>query len=102
MTPHLHDVRADLIHGVGGERTIARHQHIPQAFLDGCKEERDFGFAKGDLPDNMTVARVPVVVVEKWLREGFDIFAAENDDRAIVRRLRAQGLDQFITTNRKV
>ncbi len=98
----LHDVHTDLLRAPTGEYTIARHQHIPQSFLDECADERNTGFARGAMPDAVTVCRVPVVVVEKWLREGFDIFAAENDDRAIVRRLRAQGLDHFITTNRRV
>lgn len=98
----LHDVTADLVFGTSGEAAIARHQHIPQSFLDECKAERDFGFAKGALPEAVTVARVPVAVVETWLRQGFNIWDKDVDDRAIVRRLRAQGLDHFITTSRKV
>ena len=101
MTQTIHDVSADLIFGAG-EAAIKRVQEIPQSFLDGCKAERDFGFAKGQQPDSVTIARVPVAVAERWLREGFNIWAPENDDRAIVKRLKAQGLDHFLTTNRRV
>ena len=101
MTPKLHDVSADLVFGAG-EAAIKRVQSIPQAFLDDCKANRDFDFAPGKQPDSVTVARVPVAVAERWLREGFNIYSPDVDDRAIVRRLRAQGLDHFITTNRRV
>ena len=76
-----------------GTPTIVRAQEIPLSFLEFLKDVRSAGPSKGDA--NLC-ASVPQAVVDQWLREGFDIY--REDAKAIVARLRAQGLDAFITS----
>lgn len=78
---------------------IEKAQEIPAEFLSqlkGIKEdsgsvrEREF----------MLAASIPVIVHEKWLREGYD--CTREPVRETLKRLREQGLDAFITTNKRV
>jgi hypothetical protein len=43
-----------------------------------------------------------VVVVEKWMREGFDIMGPGITAADIVKRLKAENLDAFLTTDKSV
>ncbi len=78
---------------------IQRSQEIPDDFLDMCRAER-LASANAPIGNFMRVASIPVVVVEKWLREGFDIH--KESAKAIVARLRAEDLSVFLTTNRRI
>lgn len=48
------------------------------------------------------VASVPVAVVDKWRREGFDIYAEDVTPRQIIARLSREDLGAFITTTKRV
>jgi hypothetical protein len=48
----------------------------------------------------MRVASIPTVVVEQWLREGFNIWEATGPE--IVKRLRDQNLDGFMATEKRI
>ena len=50
----------------------------------------------------MRVASIPVVVVEKWMREGFDIMSGKHTAAEIVKRLKQENLDAFLTTEKSV
>ena len=51
----------------------------------------------------MRVPRYPTVVVEKWMREGFDIMSGEHSAAEIVKRLKkAENLEAFLTTEKSV
>jgi hypothetical protein len=78
---------------------VKRAQEIPEEFLDDLKDRR---FASQGRPegDFMHVASIPVVVVEKWLREGFDVF--KEPYREILKRLHNEHLDAFIATDKRV
>ena len=78
---------------------IQRTQEIPDDFLDTCRQER-LAQAAGPVGNFMKVASIPTVIVEKWLREGFDIH--KESAKAIVARLRAEDLSAFLTTNRRI
>jgi ribose 1,5-bisphosphokinase PhnN len=45
-------------------------------------------------------ASIPVVVVEQWLKEGFDVY--KESPKAILKRLREQNLEAFITSNKSL
>lgn len=78
--------------------TIRKDQHITSEFLDGLKEDR---LASKDRSSEFhKVASIPVVVVEKWMREGFDIY--REDIKAIMKKLRDEDLTAFIATDKKV
>ena len=74
-------------------------QHISSDFMDSLKAQREnsMGLLEGEM---MSVARVPAIVYEKWLKEGFDIM--KEPAHAIVARLKQENLDGFLTTKKKV
>lgn len=97
-TPDLLGVETDYLQS--GDNVIRKHtQIISQAFLDDLKDARN---ASKDQKEGefMRVASIPVAVVEQWQREGFDIYQA--NAKEIVKRLREQGLDYFLATEKRV
>lgn len=82
---------------------VRKHtQNIPQWHLDNLREQRNnsLGQREGDF---MRVASIPVAVVEKWMREGFDIMSDKNiTGKDIVKRLKAENLDAFLTTDKSI
>ena len=80
---------------------IKKSQDISQSFIDSLKEHRNssLGQREGEF---MKVASIPVVVVEKWQKEGFDIMDPNTDIKEVLRRLHAENLDAFITTDKAV
>jgi hypothetical protein len=96
----LHDVEWQMNEDVGG-LYIRKDQIITDQFMDDLKDAR---FAsKAPAKDFHKVASIPVAVVEKWMREGFNILSDKNITAAqIMKRLRAEGLDGFLATNKRV
>jgi hypothetical protein len=92
------DVNSTLV-SRGDGLAIHREQTISDEFLDHLDSER-LAASTVRAQDNLKVASVPVSVVEIWLRQGFDIYSAKPRD--IVARLRKDGLDAFVTTNKKI
>lgn len=81
-----------------GDLFITNSQDITDDYMDGLKDERLN--SANPAKDLHKVASVPVVVVEKWLREGFDIY--RESARAILKRLRQENLGAFITSNKRI
>lgn len=82
-----------------GELFQKHTQHISQSFLDDLKDARNDSGSK-PTGDMMRVASIPTAVVEKWMREGFNIWEAKGSE--IVRKLKNEDLDMFLTTNKRV
>ena len=78
-----------------------RTQDISQSFLDSLKEQRN-NSTKQREGDYMRVASIPTVIVEKWMKEGFNIFDKNIDGKDIVKRLKAENLDAFLTTEKSI
>lgn len=78
---------------------VERYQDIPQEFLDQLAEDRKES-STSRMKDFHKVASIPEVLVQKWLREGFDIYQA--DVKEILAKLRAESLDYFIATERRI
>lgn len=76
-------------------------QNIQQSFLDSVKEQRDNSKNQRE-GDFMSVASIPTIIVEKWMREGFNIMTGEHSAAEIVKRLKAENLDAFLTTEKSV
>jgi len=74
-------------------------QQISPAFLDDLKDARSQSNS-GREGEFMRVASIPTAVAEQWQREGFNIY--EESGKAIVRRLRAQNLDAFLATDKRI
>jgi hypothetical protein len=74
-------------------------QIISQSFMDDLKESRNqtSGKPSGEF---MRVASIPTTVVEKWMREGFNIWEASGTE--IVKRLKNESLDGFLATDKRI
>jgi|TARA_B110000908_G_scaffold160986_1_gene204741 hypothetical protein len=95
--PTLIQNEADFIHE-HGEVIQKNTQHIAQSFLDDLNDARnDSSKTTGDM---MRVASIPTAVVEKWMREGFNLWEAKGSE--IVRKLKNEDLDMFLTTNKRI
>ena len=80
---------------------VKKEQAIPQSFLDRLKESRDES-ANNRMGDYHRVASIPTVVVEKWMREGFNIWDKNVTAKEIVARLKLENLDAFLTTTKNI
>lgn len=98
--PRLDGVMTEFDYNADGF-VLKKSQHIPQALLDSLKEQRNHStdHKEGEF---MRVASIPAVVVEKWMREGFDIFDPNVNGKEIIKRLKAENLDAFLTTEKSL
>ncbi len=94
----INDINIDFEENVDG-LVIQKSQNITQEFLDSLKDQR-FESKNRPTGDYMRVASIPVVVIEKWMREGFDFY--NEPASKIVAKLKADGLDGFLTTDKAV
>lgn len=86
--------------GVNVDGWYAQNQQIiPHSFLDSLKDQRLQSASRSE-GDYMKVASIPVIVVEKWKSEGFDI--THKTVKEIVARLKAENLDAFMATEKRV
>lgn len=77
---------------------VVRHdQAITDDLLDLNKEMRE-----APTKEFNQVASIPVIIVEKWMREGFNIFDPNITAREIIARLLREDLSAFITTNKSI
>jgi hypothetical protein len=80
--------------------TVRKDQHITDEFLDNLKEDR--AASKAPAGEYHKVASIPVAVIEKWMREGFNIFDKNIRVEEVVKRLRAEDLQAFIATDKRI
>jgi hypothetical protein len=80
---------------------LKRSQEIPQYLLDDIKDQRNDSTSRRE-GEFMRVASIPAVVAEKWMREGFNILDPNVNGKEIVRRLKAENLDAFLTTEKSI
>jgi hypothetical protein len=69
-----------------------RFQDIPDSFLQSLKDKPAPLTGSGEM---RRVASIPEAVVNKWKREGFDVY--KESAQAIVTRLANEDLGKFIT-----
>ena len=80
---------------------VKNSQNISTKFLDALKDERNNSMNQRE-GEFMKVASIPVVVAEAWKKDGFDITDPNTNVKEVLRRLRAENLDAFITTDKAV
>lgn len=85
--------------GAGVNTSVRHDQVITKEFVDNTAQFRNetSGYRSGNYHK---VASIPLIFVEKWRNEGFDIY--KESASAIIKRLKAESLDAFLTTNKKV
>lgn len=98
--PKLVGVTADIGANADG-LFIQRSQEIPQQLLDDIADHRKESSGKRE-GNYMKVASIPTVIVEKWMSEGFNILDQNVDIKDIVKRLKAENLDAFLTTDKSI
>jgi len=77
---------------------VKRSQEIPDDFLSHLADTRLA--SNGHAGDMHQFASIPTVVIDHWMRQGFDVF---NESAAnIMARLRSEDLSAFITTNKNL
>ena len=102
MTDKTNLVGIDTLYGEDAGGVYRKHtQNISQSFLDNLAEQRkaSVGRKEGDF---MRVASIPTVIVEKWMREGFNIMSGEHSAAEIVKKLKQENLEAFLTTEKSV
>lgn len=78
------------------------NQLITDGWLAGMRDDKAESTKKRE-KNFMHVASIPVIFVNEWKRKGFDILADKNiTHKDVIRRLREEGLDDFIATNKRV
>jgi hypothetical protein len=88
------------IHQDNDKLILAKRQEIPDDFLSILRGVKD---DSTDQRENtfMHVAAIPVAVHELWLaRDNYD--CTKEDIRTSVKKLKAEGLDAFVVTNKRV
>jgi hypothetical protein len=79
---------------------IERYQEIPDTFISMLKQIRMDSMGQRE-KNFMHAAAVPTGVHEVWMkRDGYD--CTREPIRQTIKKLRAEGLDAFITTNKRV
>ena len=95
-------IGAEEEYGCDVDGVFRKHtQQISNQFLNSIKEQRNSSKSKRE-GAFMSVAQIPTIVVEKWMREGFDIFSGEHSAAEIVKRLKRENLEAFLTTEKSV
>lgn len=77
---------------------IKRFQDIPQDYLDALAEDRKASTAKA--ADFHKAASIPAAVHEMWLRQGYD--CTKEPVKKTLAKLKAEGLDYFIATEKRL
>ena len=93
----LHDVEWDIGQNVDG-LFVKKDQIISDEFLTANRDARFESTERAK--EYHRFASIPVVVVEQWLKQGFDVY--KESPKAIVKRLRAENLEAFLTSNKSL
>jgi hypothetical protein len=95
--PILDDFKWNIDENVDG-LFMKKDQYISDDFLTRNKDARFESKARAG--EYHHFASIPVVVVEKWLKEGFDVY--KEPAKAIIKRLKQENLEAFLTSNKSI
>ena len=102
MTKKVDLIGIDTQYGCDVGGVFRQHtQDITDDFLTGLKEQRNTSKDQRE-GEYMNVATIPTIVVEQWMREGFNIMTGEHSAAEIVKRLKQENLHAFLTTEKSV
>ena len=48
------------------------------------------------------VASIPVIVADKWMKEGFNIYDGSVTPKEIIKKLKEENLEAFLTSNKSI
>jgi len=87
------------IHEQPSGLVLERKQEIPDEFLSDLRSNR-IAQHNARAGEFMLAASIPVLVHEKWLREGYD--CTREPIKETLKRLRNEHLDAFIATDKRI
>jgi hypothetical protein len=80
---------------------IKRTQDLGEHFLSNLASERAAS-ANAPMGDFHHVCSIPVVVIEKWMAEGFNIYDPNVTAKDIIKRLQSQDMTGLMATTKNV
>jgi len=86
-------------HELGRPTAVKGEQEIPGHVFSDLSDlrVRSANRREGDM---MKIASIPVVVVDKWAREGFDVF--KHSAKEIVAKLKSEDMGYFMATSKNL
>lgn len=97
----LIDVETNLIGNRDGSLGLVKSQEISSNFLADLADDR-FNSSHGRMGEFHKVASIPTFIVEKWMREGFNIYDKNITLKDIVRKLNSDDMKNLMATSRNV
>lgn len=100
LPQEFHDTQMRFHDGGHAEGVVIEHaQEIPDSFVSMLRQMKaDSGSVREK--EFMLVGCIPTVFVERYLRQGFNVF--QEPVRETVKRLIRDGLDSFVVTNKRI
>jgi hypothetical protein len=100
MTSSVLDVRSSVV-SAAGDMAAKFSQFIPSSFVDALREQRIASDASR-VGEMLSVAVIPVFVIEEWMAKGFNFYSPDVSAEDVVKRLKLEGRDYFLTTGRRI
>ena len=95
-------IGVDTQYGADFDGVFRKHtQDIDQNLIDSLARQRHETAGKRE-GEFMHVASIPTIIVEKWMREGFNVMSGEHSAAEIVKRLKQENLEAFLATEKRV
>jgi hypothetical protein len=94
----INDTNVRLVRGVGDEYGVRYEQEITSEFLQELQDR--FVGTSDPTGELLCAAVIPTAIVDRWMREGFNVF--EEPVAKSVARLRAENMQKFILTSKRI
>jgi hypothetical protein len=98
MTERLIDTNVRLVRNGGDDFAVSYEQDIPDSFLQELQDR--FVGTKDPSGELLCVAVIPTAIIDRWWREGFRY--TEHTHSEMLARLRAEDMQKFITTSKRI
>lgn len=80
-----------------GSLILTNTQVLPDSYLENLRLAREASLSQ-PMGETHRFASIPQAVADKWIQDGFDFYKAKPSE--IIARLKTEGLDCLVTTNR--
>ncbi len=80
---------------------VKKEQTIPDEFLRANKAQR-IESSNARMGNYHRLASIPVIVADKWMREGFNIYDGSVTPQDIIKKLKSENLEGFLTSNKSI
>ena len=79
---------------------VKKQQNIPDEFLRTNYAQR-VASSNAQMGNYHKLASIPVVA-DKWMREGFNIYDGSVTPKEIIKKLKSENLEGFLTSNKSI